>query len=421
MRSSAMQAAVLRLALVFCAALFLTAGRAAAQGADIFVKLDGIKGEATDKGYEGAIRASSIHMDLKNAGGTTATGGATAGKAQFGDFVVTKPVDSSSPQLFMNCATGKLIRNAVISLRKPGGEGVEFLKYTLTDVMISSVSVSASGDAPTEQVSLSYSRIEIEYKPIGADGKAGAPVKSSYDLKSGKAVSAGTTGDVVASSGGATESTGSAATGGEAPPADAQTDAGDAAMPPASDGQTTPPPQQTEPAPTGRTRTGDAVVRPPGSPRTVAGRAATVAMFTQTPNPQLRGRLGRLLIRYPKDADPTGTHVEVLRAGEEKSAFSGYGTQQAELLPGTYAVSVSKKKVADVPVAAGSETRLHLGVLRISADPNTRSDVLDADKKTELVGGYGNQLIGLPIGTYYVRVAGQSEAVTITDGKVTEF
>lgn len=292
MKVSAMQAAALRLAIVFCATACLAAGRAAAQGVGIYVKLDGIKGEATAKGYEGTIAASSIHMDLKNIGGTTATGGATAGKAQFGDFVITKPVDSASPQLFMNCATGKLIRTAVISLLAPGDQPVEFLKYTLSDVLISSVSVSASGEAPTEQVTLAYSRIEIEYKPIGPDGKPGAPVKSGYDIKSGKVVSAGGTGNVVASSGGATESTG-----GEAPPADAQADAGDAAMPPESGAETPPAPQQTEPAPTARTRTGDAAVRAP----------------------------------------------------------------------------------------------------------------------------YGNQLIGLPIGTYYVRVAGQSEPVTIADGKVTEF
>ena len=34
---------------------------------------------------------------------------------------------------------------------------------------------------------------------------------------------------------------------------------------------------------------------------------------------------------------------------------------------------------------------------------------------------YYDQEWGLPVGTYHVQVAGQSEAVEVTEGKVTEF
>lgn len=51
----------------------------------------------------------------------------------------------------------------------------------------------------------------------------------------------------------------------------------------------------------------------------------------------------------------------------------------------------------------------------------TRIDVVDKDGQSALTGGFGNQTIGLPVGTYQVKVAGQAETVTIAEGKVTEF
>lgn len=35
--------------------------------------------------------------------------------------------------------------------------------------------------------------------------------------------------------------------------------------------------------------------------------------------------------------------------------------------------------------------------------------------------GYGNQVVGLPIGSFDVEIAGQTEKVTISDGNTAEF
>ena len=47
--------------------------------------------------------------------------------------------------------------------------------------------------------------------------------------------------------------------------------------------------------------------------------------------------------------------------------------------------------------------------------------MLAADSKKALTTGYGAQVIGLPVGTFWVQIAGGSEAVTIQDGKITDF
>lgn len=42
-------------------------------------------------------------------------------------------------------------------------------------------------------------------------------------------------------------------------------------------------------------------------------------------------------------------------------------------------------------------------------------------QKQEIAGAYGDELIGLPAGTFDIQMAGQTEKVTISEGKITDF
>jgi hypothetical protein len=138
-------------------------------------------------------------------------------------------------------------------------------------------------------------------------------------------------------------------------------------------------------------------------------------------NPALKGRLGRLLVTFPEGANAGNARVDVYKAGEPKALTGGYGSQTLDLLPDTYAVVISGKRVEGVTIQSGQDTRMKVGVLRVSAGGNTRVDLLDPATKQALTGGYGSNQFGLPIGTVLVQVAGQSEAVTIEDGKIKDF
>ena len=113
-------------------------------------------------------------------------GGGGAGKVSMQDFHFTHQVDKSSPKLFMALATGEHLKQITLTVRKAGGEQTEYLKYTFTDVLITSLSASGSSSdpAPTEQISLNFSKIEMEYQPMNAAGTVESPVKASWDLKS---------------------------------------------------------------------------------------------------------------------------------------------------------------------------------------------------------------------------------------------
>ena len=129
--------------------------------------------------------------------------------------------------------------------------------------------------------------------------------------------------------------------------------------------------------------------------------------------------MGRLIIQFPEGGKAGDTRVDVFHPVEQKALAGGHGNQTVTLMPGIYDVDISKKRLPSVPVKSGHDTRVKVGLLRVSAGKDTRIDITDSGKT--LTSGFGDQVIGLPVGAFHVLVAGQTEGVKIEDGKVTEF
>jgi len=161
---------------------------------DAFLKLDGIKGESADSKHKGEIDLIGITWGVTQGGSSATGGGGGAGKAQFQDVHCSKQVDSASPVLMLACASGLHIREGLITVRKAGGEQLEYLKVKLSDLLISHVTPHGTpgnkGDELLhEEISLNFSKIEVLYQPQGADGKAqGGPVMAGWDVKANKKV-----------------------------------------------------------------------------------------------------------------------------------------------------------------------------------------------------------------------------------------
>jgi len=153
---------------------------------DYLLEIDGIKGESDDSKHAGTIEISSFSWGVTQSGTFAAGGGGGAGKASFQDVHFTSSVNKSSPLLASACATGQHIKKAVLFVRKAGGEQQDYYTVTLSDLLISSYQSggSAGGDSvPVDQFSLNYAKIEFAYLPQDATGKAGSPIKMTYDLK----------------------------------------------------------------------------------------------------------------------------------------------------------------------------------------------------------------------------------------------
>lgn len=154
---------------------------------EIYIKIDTIPGQSTAKGFEDQIVVESFSWNMSQATNFgTATGGG-AGKVNMGDLNFTHLVDKATPKLMIACCTGQHIASAVLTCRKAGGDSaVDFLKITLTDLLVSNVSPSGSnaGDTPTESVSLAFAEFKIEYQEQDNKGaKKGGPIIAGYSVQ----------------------------------------------------------------------------------------------------------------------------------------------------------------------------------------------------------------------------------------------
>jgi type VI secretion system secreted protein Hcp len=132
-----------------------------------------IKGEAQDAQHKGEIEVLSWSWGMQ---GKASLGGGTAtGKATIHDLKIVKRVDSASTALMLALRTNEPIQKAVLTLRKAGKTQLEYMKVTIEQGRVMSLSIDggdATGTADVvERVAFSFNKIEVEYVPQGKDGQ----------------------------------------------------------------------------------------------------------------------------------------------------------------------------------------------------------------------------------------------------------
>lgn len=155
---------------------------------DYFLKIDGIPGESMDAKHKNEIDLESWSWGETNSGSHAGGGGGGAGKVNMSDFAFTMKINKASPKLFLACATGQHIKEALLTCRKAGKEQQEYLKIKFNDLLISSFQTGgSSGDViPTESISFNFSKIEYSYASQKPDGSLESPLVHKYDLKENK-------------------------------------------------------------------------------------------------------------------------------------------------------------------------------------------------------------------------------------------
>jgi type VI secretion system secreted protein Hcp len=157
---------------------------------DLFLKIDGVAGESLDAKHKGEIELEAFSWGETNSGGAHPGTGGGAGKVEVQDLRVTARVNKASPVLMLACATGKHLKEAVLTARKAAKVQVEFLVFKFSDLLVSSYQVggSSDGDAPIDQIAFNFSKIQMQYSPERPDGTLDAPIESGWDVKQNKAV-----------------------------------------------------------------------------------------------------------------------------------------------------------------------------------------------------------------------------------------
>lgn len=155
---------------------------------DIFLKIDGIDGESQDSAHKNEIDVSSWAWQVLQESNMHQGSGGGSGKATVKDLSFVHNVDRSSPNLMKFCLTGKHIAEAKLTVRKAGGTPLEYLKITMTDVVITNVQPagSATDEVIKEQVSLAFAKVKNEYTVQNQQGGSGGAVTAGFDIKLNK-------------------------------------------------------------------------------------------------------------------------------------------------------------------------------------------------------------------------------------------
>ena len=151
----------------------------------MFLKLDGVDGESKDKKHSKEIDVLAWSWGMSNSGSAHVGGGAGAGKVNVQDVSVTKYVDSASPKLMLACCNGTHYAKALLTVRKAGGDSpVEYVTIKMEEVFVTSVSTGGSGgeDRLTENVSLNFSKVNLDYTPQEAKGGKGTAIPFGWDI-----------------------------------------------------------------------------------------------------------------------------------------------------------------------------------------------------------------------------------------------
>lgn len=157
--------------------------------ADYFLQITGIAGESTDAKHKNWIDVESWTWGETHPGALAAGGGAGAGKVQMQDFHFTTRVSKASPALFLACANGQHMKEAKLAAVKAGSMQQEFLTWTFSDVLVSGYHTGGSeGELVTDQVSLTFSKIKVEYRAQKADGSLDTAIVAGWDAKANKKV-----------------------------------------------------------------------------------------------------------------------------------------------------------------------------------------------------------------------------------------
>ena len=159
---------------------------------DMFLRIEGIKGESKDSKHADQIQVLSWSWDVSQTGTAGTGGGLTAGKVEHHDIIVRKLVDKASPVLYKFCCNGDHIPSADLYVRKAAGgsEALEYLVIHFDDLIITSFELGGQpqADQIEESLKINYSKVTITYTPQDNKGQGMPPVTGGWDLQANKAL-----------------------------------------------------------------------------------------------------------------------------------------------------------------------------------------------------------------------------------------
>ena len=137
---------------------------------DMFLQLDGIRGESQDEAqpisHAGEIEIADWKWNMNQPAEFKMNQSVASTKLDVQNITITKIVDIATVALAQYCALGKHIPKGKITCRKNAGDRkVEYLRIELHDIMVKDIDWQDKGEkaATTELVQLNFAEFKIHY------------------------------------------------------------------------------------------------------------------------------------------------------------------------------------------------------------------------------------------------------------------
>jgi type VI secretion system secreted protein Hcp len=137
----------------------------------MFLKMQGVTGEAVDTEHKGEIEVVSWSWGMQ-AHASLAVGQATA-RATLSELQIVKKVDQSSPTLMNFLRNNKVVGQAQLVVRKAGKTPLEYFRIDLENVRVTSLKAESSNTELVERVNLGFSKVKVSYTPQDSLGARG--------------------------------------------------------------------------------------------------------------------------------------------------------------------------------------------------------------------------------------------------------
>ena len=152
---------------------------------DMFLRIDGIPGEGTQKGHEKWIPVLvadwGVSHDVASA---HHGGGGGAGRAEFRPASFTAGTSVATPLLFAACVTGTHAATATFEAVQRGERPRVAARWDFEGVVVTTLGTSGAEGSPTltDSFSLSYTRFRVTTFAQDPRGGAGAATARGWDL-----------------------------------------------------------------------------------------------------------------------------------------------------------------------------------------------------------------------------------------------
>jgi len=158
---------------------------------DVYLQIEGIKGESMDSNHPGWIELTSAQWGVTQPKSATAStaGGHTAERCEHKTIAFTKLVDLASPLLMQTCSMGKTVPKAKLEFMRADGDGkpIKYYEVELENVIISHKDqVVHEGSILHDSIGLRFSKVRWKYTQQKIAGGASGNTAGGWDLACNK-------------------------------------------------------------------------------------------------------------------------------------------------------------------------------------------------------------------------------------------